>query len=166
MGYHILSRTVFAGDQHIGVCGGNAGNLFLQRADTFRLTNEGASVVIMPCVSIGQSGTAQVHSGMHGIQHSLLVPRLGNEIHRSGLDGTHGLLCVHKCCNEQHYGFRVNLKNLLQTGITFLSTHGILTEIHVQQDDIGLEVLHKLGHAFGRTQHPHRFHPRLQQHVQ
>ena len=164
--HHILSRTVLAGDQHIGVCGGNAGNLFLQRADTFRLANESACVVIMPCVSVGQSGTAQVHSGMHGIQHSLLVPGLGNEVHRSGLDGTHGLFRAGEGGDEQHNGFRVNLQNLLQTGIPFLSAHGILAEVHVQEDDVGLEVLHKLGHAFRRAQHPHRFHPRLQQHVQ
>ena len=56
--HHVLSRTVLAGYQHIGICGGNAGNLLLQRADTFRLANENASVIIMPCVSVGQSGAA------------------------------------------------------------------------------------------------------------
>ena len=85
---------------------------------------------------------------MHRIQHSLLVPGLGNEVHRPGLDCTHGLFRAGEGGNEQYNGFRVNFQNLLQAGIPFLSAHGILAEVHVQEDDVGFEVLHKLGHAF------------------
>ena len=90
------------------------------------------------------TGAAQLHAGRESGQQLFLLPRLGDEVGGTGLDGTHGLVGVGIGGHEDDHRLRVDAQDLLQRLETLLPAHHVAAEIHVQQDEVGAERAHEV----------------------
>ena len=72
-----------------------------------------------------------------------------NEVRSSRFDGPYSLVGVRIGGHEDNHRLRVYVQNLFQTVEAFLPAHHIAAEVHVQQDNVGLESCHEIFQPFG-----------------
>ena len=158
-GHNIFTRSVFPCDKYVGISHCHTVDLLLQRLNRFAGANKvhrGERLRFLRflrfrfcCLLLlfrhhtarpfQHLITAQGYRTIYGIHKFLFVPRFGNEVHGSGTYGAHGLFRTHVCGDEEHHSLSVVLQNAFQPRIPLFPARRISTEVHVEQNDVGLE---------------------------
>ena len=92
---------------------------------------------------------AQLHTRRQRGQQLFLLPRFGDEVRSTRLDSPHGLVSIRIGSHKDDHRLRVDVQNLFQAVETFLPAHHVAAEVHVQQDNVGLERGHEVFQPFG-----------------
>ena len=171
--HEVFPRTVLAENQDVGVRVGELEDGFLHLPHGGRVADEFGQPVV------GSEGehlrlqsphflarAAELQGRRESGEQLLLFPRFRHEIGGSLLDGADCLFGVGISGHEHHHGLRVGPQNLVQAVEALLSADGVTPEVHVEQDDIGLEGGHEMSDARGLGGHFHLFHIGLEQQVE
>ncbi|CDD92800.1 unknown [Bacteroides intestinalis CAG:315] len=78
----------------------------------------------------------ELQCGGDGGYQFLVLPGFGNEICGTLFNGLHSLLCICIGCDKDNDRFCIQFQYLFQPMKAFFATDSILTEIHVEQDNI------------------------------
>ena len=156
--HRVLSRSVVAQDEDVGVGGGDLPYGFEDVAhdrrdghDAGKLPVQVGVELLLPRAEPGDVEARLAESGRRGQrgEQFLVLPGVEDKVRGALPDGLHGGIDVAERRDEDDHGGRIDIENAPQPVEPFSARRGVLGEVHIQQDHVVGVILQQFGNAFG-----------------